>query len=73
MAHKTLTISEEAYNALKKLKGKGESFSDVILKITRKVNLLEYVESTDFSDDLTGKIEEAYKSREFIKRRDFKM
>lgn len=73
MAHKTLTISEEAYNALKRLKGKGESFSDVILKITKKASLLEYVESTEFSSELAEKVEEVYKSRESIKKRIFEM
>jgi predicted CopG family antitoxin len=31
---KTLTISEEAYRKLAKLKGRGESFTDIILKLT---------------------------------------
>ncbi len=48
MTHKTLTISEEAYNALKRLKRKGESFSDVIIRITRNFGLLEYVEGLGF-------------------------
>ena len=34
MAHKTLTISEEAYNSLVALKKEGESFTDVINRIT---------------------------------------
>jgi predicted CopG family antitoxin len=33
MGFKTLTISEEAYRKLKRLKGKNESFTDVILKL----------------------------------------
>jgi len=34
MGFKTLTISEEAYRKLAKLKAKGESFTDTILKLT---------------------------------------
>ncbi len=34
MAHKTLTISEEAYKSLVTLKKEGESFTDVINRIT---------------------------------------
>ena len=69
MAHKTLTISEEAYNALKRLKKEGESFSDVILRITRSASLLEYVESTEFLQELADKIEEVYKARESVRGR----
>lgn len=35
MVIKSLTITGEAYDALRKVKGDGESFSRVILKITR--------------------------------------
>ncbi|WP_290598268.1 MULTISPECIES: antitoxin VapB family protein [unclassified Archaeoglobus] len=69
MAHKTLTISEEAYNALKKLKKRGESFSDVILRITKSVSLLEYVESAEFPQELADNIEEVYREREMVKSR----
>ena len=69
MAHKTLTISEEAYNALKRLKKEGESFSDIILRITRSASLLEYVESTKFLQELADKIEEVYKARESVRGR----
>lgn len=34
MAHKTLTISEEAYGALAELKIEGESFTELIKRIT---------------------------------------
>lgn len=36
MATKTLTITEEAYNALKKEKGPEESFSETVLKVTSR-------------------------------------
>ncbi len=34
MAHKTLTISEEAYEALAGLKKEGESFTELIKRLT---------------------------------------
>ncbi len=34
MVVKTITVTEEAYNALKRLKGMDESFSQTILKIS---------------------------------------
>ncbi|MDP3105784.1 MAG: antitoxin VapB family protein [Candidatus Methanoperedens sp.] len=45
MAHKTLTISEEAYEALANLKKEGESFTTLIKRITaplRKKKLSEF-------------------------------
>jgi len=35
-AHKTITISVEAYNALKRAKQDYESFTDIILKLTKR-------------------------------------
>lgn len=69
MAHKTLTISEEAYKALSKLKKEGESFSDLILRITRNSNLLEYIEKSESSPELAKSVEEVYRTREFVKSR----
>ncbi|MCX9015215.1 MAG: antitoxin VapB family protein [Candidatus Methanoperedens sp.] len=46
MAHKTLTISEEAYEALVGLKKEGESFTALIKRITqplRKKKLSDFV------------------------------
>ncbi len=69
MSHKMLTISEEAYNALKKLKRKGESFGDVIVRITKSASLLEYIESTEFPQDLADSIEDVHRSRKKVKSR----
>jgi predicted CopG family antitoxin len=46
MSHKTLTISDDAYEALKELKKEGESFTELINRITqpiRKKNLRDFV------------------------------
>lgn len=38
MGHKTITISEEAYNLLAKIKLENESFTDVIIRMVSKLN-----------------------------------
>lgn len=80
MGHKTITISDSAYRALKKMKKGSESFTDVILRLSIIVSksganekkrgidkLAELVEgSPDFPDhELADNIERA--SREFRK------
>ena len=50
MAHKTLTISEEAYKALYELKKERESFTELIKRITaplRKKRLSEFAGKLD--------------------------
>lgn len=49
MSTKTITITEEAYERLRAKKSTKESFSDVILKVTRKRRL------SDFAGILTEK------------------
>jgi len=41
MGTKNIAISEEAYQMLKALKKSGESFTDVIERMTRKSSILE--------------------------------
>ncbi len=67
MAHKTLTISEEAYTALSRLKSRGESFTDLILKLTRKTkkgSLLDYVRSVPPDEEFAEALEEIVRGRE---------
>lgn len=50
MEHKTLTISEEAYRALSDLKKEGESFTELIKRITaplRKKRLSDFAGKLD--------------------------
>jgi predicted CopG family antitoxin len=72
MAHKTLTISEEAYNALARLKTKDESFTKVILRLAQrkaKGNLLDYVRSFAPDNELADRMEEVLKKRGSIRLR----
>jgi len=56
---KVISLSDEAYRALKKLKREGESFSDVVLRLIRG---LETRPLTDFSGRWVGDdIEEVFK------------
>lgn len=75
MAHKTITISEDAYNSLSKLKKNNESFTDVILRITafdnRKNNLLSYIKKKKINNDLANSINDSYNERDSIELRNF--
>lgn len=67
MAHKTLTISEEAYAALYRLKSHGESFTEVILRLTartRKGSLLDYVRSIQPDEEFAETLEGILRGRE---------
>ena len=63
MAHKTITISEEAYESLVRHKSANESFTRAILRLTSSRgsarSLLEYVEGMPPSEDLASHVEEA--------------
>ncbi|MBS7626333.1 antitoxin VapB family protein [Candidatus Bathyarchaeota archaeon] len=66
MAHKTITISEEAYRALAELKERNESFTDVILRITGKReegNLLDYIRSLEPDEEFAETLENIVRER----------
>lgn len=66
MGVKTITVSQDAYEALAALKGQGESFSEVIRRLTRtNRSLLEF--AGDWKD-VPPEAMEAY--LEFIRRAD---
>lgn len=66
MAHKTITISEKAYEALAALKKGKESFTDVILRLfkeEKKGTLLDYIEKMEPAEELAGKVEGVHRKR----------
>lgn len=59
MAHKTLTISEEAYEALHNLKNPHESFTDVILRLSKQKEigkLSEYIRKATPDHELANNV-----------------
>ena len=62
MGHKTITISDDAYEALAKAKNDNESFTKVILRLTSEKTsaraLLEHVQSSPADKELAEKVEE---------------
>ena len=60
MTHKTISLSEKAYNLLKKVKREGESFSKVIERlISKKQNpwlIMQNKFDPEFFDDLKENI-----------------
>lgn len=59
MATKTITITLDAYKRLRSKKASNESFTDIILKLTRKKDTLAYIRSMKPSTELADNIEKA--------------
>ncbi len=72
MGTKTISIKEEAYERLEKLKREGESFTDVINRLTRKRSLLDLADlvSKEEADSLEKAIEEGSKARKEARRKE---
>ena len=67
MGHKTLTISEEAYRALASLKKERESFTQAILRLTRKAEggtLLDHIKSLGPDEEFAQIMDEVVEERE---------
>ena len=73
MAHKTITISETAYNSLNKLKRKNESFTDVILRITmtekNNDDLISWIKKKKVNSDLADSINATFNERDTVELR----
>ncbi len=59
MATKTITITLDAYKRLRAKKASNESFSDIIMKLTRRKNTLDYVRSLKPSNELADNVKKA--------------
>jgi len=69
MAHKTITVSEEAYKALARMKGEKESFTEAILRIARKREegtLLDFLKSVKPDEEFAAILEDVIKERRTI-------
>lgn len=73
MAHKTITISEEAYKLLKEYKKENESFTEVIKRIfeakKKKKDFLNWLSSNQDLTDLADSVESIYRERKDIELR----
>ena len=65
MPSKNISISDEAYNKLKKLKGKNESFTSVINRLFSTIILLELrgTITNEEANDMRNHIEESREAR----------
>lgn len=70
MAHKTITISEEAYRVLKRMKRPNESFTKLVLRLaqTRKTSrdLLAFLKRAGPKTELADAIEVVYRERQQV-------
>lgn len=70
MGTKTISLADDAYERLKAEKREGESFSDVVRRLTTGVRLSDYygVLSEDAADDLESVIERRREERNASRR-----
>jgi predicted CopG family antitoxin len=69
MGHRTLTISDEAYNALSKMKKERESFTETILRLTKRTEkgtLLDYIKTLEPDEELASTLESVLEDRNNI-------
>jgi len=69
MGHRTLTVSDEAYNALSKIKRERESFTEAILRLTRRAErgtLLDYITTLLPDEEFAATLESVLEERDDI-------
>lgn len=72
MGTKTISLGTEAYERLKRVKRKGESFTDVVIRLTRRRSLLELSElvSKEEAVALRESVEKGSRERKEIRKRE---
>jgi len=76
MPYKSITVSEEAYRALERIKEGKESFTDAILRLARRDNarrLLEILDRLGPDEELAASIERVYRRRRTIRPREVQL
>jgi len=69
MGHRTLTVSDEAYNALTKMKKERESFTETILRLTKRAEkgtLLDYIKTLEPDEEFASTLEAIVEERDTI-------
>ncbi|MCX6653641.1 MAG: antitoxin VapB family protein [Candidatus Bathyarchaeota archaeon] len=69
MGHRTLTVSDEAYNALFKMKKERESFTETILRLTKRTEkgtLLDYIKTLAPDEEFAATLEAVVEDRKNI-------
>lgn len=58
MGAKNISLKDEAYDALKRMQLKGESFSDTVIRLSKKFgNLMSYLENSSKYDNKEAEVE----------------
>lgn len=76
LPHKSITVSEEAYRALERIKEGKESFTDAILRLAWRDNarrLLEILDRLGPDEELAASIEQVYRQRRRVRPREVKL
>ena len=72
VVHKTISLSDEAYQRLTALKQPGESFTDVVCRLTRRRSLTELagIVPPAAADSIARAVEQNRTDRERVRRRE---
>lgn len=73
MATKTITITVEAYKKLLAKKSSKESFTDIILRLTKKKDTLAYIRSIEPCTELAENIEKSMQETRKAKLREVEL